>query len=326
MNLKFGISLPATNNIDFDTALKYALYAEKLGYDSVWIADHWFIPLEALTTLTAFAMKTQKVKLGTCVIDANRRAPATLAHASATLDKISKGRLILGISSGIWNEKTYGFPLKNNVSRFHEVVEILKKFWTEDEIVYHGKYFNFEGASIGSKPVQKPHPPIWINGFGPVMKKIAGKLADGFITQHCSADIFEEEYKIVKGGAKKANRDPKKLVATFAAPFAIADTYEEAFSYIKDRGRRTLFNFGRPPHNFAKRMGYGAPWDKPEDVPDEAIDKCYIFGTPEDCILKIKKFADKGINYFVPLPLYPDGKKSIKLFAEEVVIPLQEIK
>lgn len=303
----------------FDTVLSYSIEAENLGYDAIWIADHWFIPLEALTTLTALAMKTERVKLGTSVLDGNRRAPAMLAHSAATLDNISNGRLILGISSGIWNEKTFGFPLKKKVARFREVVEVLKKFWTEDEVNYHGRHFTFEGASIEAKPCQKPHPPIWINGFGPRMKKITGELGDGFITQHCSPEIFQEEYEIVVKSAKKAGRDPEKLEGIFAAPFAIAETYDEAIDYIRERGRRTLYGFGGPPHNYASRMGYGDIWEKPEEVPDDAIGRCFIFGSPEDCISKIKKYVDKGISHFISLPLYPIGLESMQLFAEEVI-------
>lgn len=305
--------------MDFDTVLHYAVEAEKLGYDSVWIADHCFIPLEALTTLTALAMKTRKVQLGTSVIDGNRRAPAMLAHATATLDNISGGRLIVGISRGIWNEKTYGFPLKEKVSRFREVVEVLKKFWTEDEITYHGRFFDYDNASIAAKPIQKPHPPVIINGFGPRMKSIAGELAEGFMTQYCSPDIFQEEYEIVKNSAKKAGRDPKKIKAIYAAPFAIADDYDEALNHIRESGRNILLRFGVPPHNYALRMGYEAAWERPEDVPNEAIDRCFIFGTKDECVTKIKKFADRGVQHFVPLPLYPQGSESIKLFAEEVI-------
>ncbi len=319
MELFFGLGLPWTRDVGFDTVLHHSLEAEKWGYDSVWIADHWFMPLEALTTLAALATKTRKVRLGTSVIDGNRRTPAMLAHATATLDNISGGRLIVGISSGIWNERTYGFPIKKKVSRFREVVEVLKMFWTEDEFEYHGEFFNYEGAAIEAKPFQKPHPPIFINGFGPRMKRLAGELADGFITQHCSPDIFHEEYEMVKNSAKKAGRDPMKIEAVFAAPFAIANTYDEALSYIRENGRRTLLKFGGPPHNYAIRMGYEARWRRPEDVSDEAIDQCFIFGTPDDCITKIKKYMDRGVKHFIPLPLYPQGVESIKLFAEEVI-------
>ncbi len=319
MVINFGLGLPWTEDVNFDTVLKYSLEAEKLGYDSIWIADHWFIPLEALTTLTALAMKTNNVRLGTSVIDGNRRSPAMLAQTTATLDNISGGRLILGISSGVWNEKTFGFPLKKKVTRFKEVVEVLKKFWTEQEVDYNGKYFTFKGATIVAKPSQKPHPPIWINGFGPRMKRIAGELAEGFITQHCSPEIFQEEHKIVLNSAEKAGKDTSKFEAIFAAPFSIAETYDEAKNYIQDRGRRTLYSFGGPPHNYASKMGYKSPWKKPEDVPDDAIDKCFIFGTPEDCVKKIKKFAQKGVGHFISLPLYPLGLESVKLFAEEVI-------
>ena len=320
MDLHFGLTLSGQ---DFNTILNYGQDAEKRGFDSIWVADHYFMPHEALTALTALAMKTEKVKLGTCVVDANRRAPAMLAQITATLDKISRGRLILGISSGVYNEKTFGFPLRKKVSRFQEVVEVLKEFWTKDKIDYHGKFFDFNFESTKdrpfTRPVQKPHPPIWINGWGPRMKRIAGELCDGFITQHASPEIFKEEFKLVIAGAKKAGRDTSKIKAVHMSPMAIANTYDEALSCIREIGRNKLLMLTKPPHNYPERMGYEGPWEKPEDVPDEAIDQLLIFGTPDDCITKIEKYVDKGIKNFISQSIHPLGLESIKLYAEEVI-------
>ncbi|MFQ6075442.1 MAG: LLM class flavin-dependent oxidoreductase, partial [Candidatus Bathyarchaeia archaeon] len=174
--IRFGVSLPFYG--DFNSLMDYALTAEEAGYDSIWMPDHVFFPHEMLTTLAAMAVKTERLRLGTSVIDPNRRNPALIAHMATTLDIISGGRLIMGVGRGVWNEASYGYRLDKPVSRMRETVEVVKRFWTEPKVDHKGEFFTYEGASIGSKPLQKPHPPIWIAGFGPRMLKIAGELGD----------------------------------------------------------------------------------------------------------------------------------------------------
>lgn len=322
--IKFGVSLPTSftntpSKSEFNKILSYSLRAEKEGFDLVTIADHVFIPYEALSVLTAIAMETKKIKLGTSVIDSNRRSTAILAHITATIDKISGGRFILGIGRGVWNEATFDFPIKKPVSRMREIIIILRKFWTEDKVNYAGSFFNFKDASIAAKPVQKPHPPVWIAGFGPRMLEITGELGDGFITQNLSPELYERDFTKVKESAKKSGRDPEKITAIFAAPMAISSKYDSAMCYVERTIRGAIFRHGGPPWSWAKFLGYEKPWEKPEDVPIEVVDRCCIFGTPDDCIAKIEKFVDKSVSYFIALPLYPHGFEGLELFAQKVI-------
>jgi len=321
--IKFGVSLPTrftnlSSENAFNRIINYALKAEKNGFDLVTIADHIFIPYEALSVLAAVSRDT-KIKIGTCVIDPNRRSSAILAHVTATLDKMSNGRFILGIGRGVWNDSTFDYPIKNPVSRMRELIIVLKKFWKEDNINYEGSFFNFKDASIAAKPVQEPHPPIWIAGFGPRMLKIIGELGDGFITQHITPDIFERDFAKVKKAAKEFGRDPEKLTSIFAAPMAIDSEYGQALHYIERTVRGSIYRHGGPPWNWAREIGYEKPWERPEDVPDEVLDKCCIFGTPDDCIAKIEKYIEKGVSYFIALPLYPPGPEGLDLFNRRVI-------
>lgn len=322
--IKFGVSLPVgfSNTPDkdeFSEILGFSLKAEEEGFDLVTIADHVFIPYEALSILSAVAVATEKIKVGASVIDANRRSPAVLAHATATLDRISGGRLTLGIGRGVWNEATYDRPIERPVSRMREVIIVLRKFWTEEKVDHTGPFFSFEDAAIAAKPVQKPHPPVWIAGFGPRMLEIVGELGDGFITQNMSSELFEGDLERVRESARRHGRDPEKITGIFAAPMAIASEYHDALRCIEGTLRGSLFRRRGPPWRLAERLGRGRPWEREGDVPLEVIDRCCIFGTPDDCIEKIERYVDKGVSYFTALPLYPLGTESLELYARKVI-------
>jgi alkanesulfonate monooxygenase SsuD/methylene tetrahydromethanopterin reductase-like flavin-dependent oxidoreductase (luciferase family) len=317
--IKFGVNLPTvitSSEEGFNELLSYALKAERMGFDLVTTADHVFIPYESLSLLTAIAMKTRRIKLGTTVIDSNRRSPAVLAHITATLDRISGGRFILGMGRGVWNEASYGFEIKKPIKRMREIIIILKKFWTEDKVNYSGSFFKFKDASIAGKPVQKPHPPIWIAGFGPEMLKMAGELGDGFITQNISPELYERDLEFVRNSAKRSGRDPQKITSVFCAPMSVASCYEDALKDVEKTIRGSLFRHGGPPWNWASFFGYEKPWERPEDIPLEIVDKCGIFGTPDDCIEKIEKYISKGVSWFISQGL---SQPNLQFFAEKVI-------
>jgi alkanesulfonate monooxygenase SsuD/methylene tetrahydromethanopterin reductase-like flavin-dependent oxidoreductase (luciferase family) len=300
---------------------KFAILAEKVGFDSVWMADHAYLQFEALTTLSAIAMKTKNLKLGTCVIDLNRRNPATLAQMVSTIDTISRGRFIFGVGSGVWNEAFYGFALNKPVSRMREGIQIVKKFWTEPTVNYTGSFYKFENASIQSKPFQKPHPPIWIAAFSPRMIRIVAELGNGFITQNLPPEVYREKLDELKCYAKRVGREFMEIETVFASPMSISPNYDVALRSIEPLARQFLVGLVKssPEFHLAERLGYETSWSKPEDVPLEIIDRCFIFGTPDDCIDKIQGYIEAGVKYFISLRLLPPGIDSLKLFAEKVI-------
>jgi len=316
--VKFGVGLP-TDVGDFESMAAFAQLAEKLGFDSVWASDQVYFRYETLTSLSAIAARTRKVKLGTAVIDPNRRNPATLAHMISTLDIISKGRVILGIGKGAGNEECYGFPVERPVSRMREIIQIIKKFWTQPKVMYSGVFYEFRNASLCSKPYQNPHPPIWIGAFGSRMLKIDAELGDGHITQILSPKMYKEDLSKIDTYAKKIGRDPTEIQKAFVAPMAISTKSDDALKLISPLARRILALRAGPPRRLAERLGYKSIWTKPEDVPVEAIDQTYIYGTYEECISKIEKYIDVGARHFVALPILPSTIKSLKFFAKTVM-------
>jgi alkanesulfonate monooxygenase SsuD/methylene tetrahydromethanopterin reductase-like flavin-dependent oxidoreductase (luciferase family) len=327
--IDFGISEPRERDIDI---LAFARTAEKLGFNSIHVHDHVSAPFETLTILTAIAIKTKKLKVATNVLDMNRRNPATTAHVTSTLDHLSGGRLILGAGCGIWNWPTYNVPnvgdrgrleVSRKVTRAREAIEVLKKFWTESSVTYRGRFYNFENASIGVKPLQRPHPPIWVAGYGMRMKRIAAELGDGFITQTMLPLMYKEEVESVRCSAKEAGRDPMKIKCILAAMTGIGRTHNEAVESIKKDAQSLLFSSARDHadhHNrLAERLGHDEllPWKRPEEVSSEDICQVYLIGTPEEIITRIEEYLKGGMSYLIIMG--PCTTDSLRLFSDKVI-------
>lgn len=312
--MKIGVGVPRGR---FQEILPYAKAAEKLGFDLIATPDHTFIECEALTTLTALAMETKRIGLSTCVLDLNRRNPADVAHATATLDWLSKGRLFLGVGKGVWNEAAYGTVVNQPVSRMREALEALRRFWTEEEVDYTGKFFTFPRAKVEARTFQKPHPQIWVAAFGSRMFRIAAELGDGMITQNTTPELFRKELDQTTGWAKKVGKDPSEFAAVYAPnPVAVSKSLDEAFASIETSARGFLARHADP---VAHELGYKSTWQRPEDVPEKAIDRCYTYGTPDDCTAKIERYKKAGATHFIAVYLLPTGLPSLRLFAEKVL-------
>ena len=187
-DLKFGILLPIG---DFAAVRKAALRAESEGFYSVSTNDHFFSPLgepqtpqlECLTTLTAVAAVTERIRLVPAVVAASFRTPPMLAKIASTLDHLSQGRLTLGLGAG-WKQDEYeahGYPYPSNAERLAQLAEtigVLKAMWTQAEPTFQGKYFSVRTAYNNPRPVQKPHPPLMLGGSGSGLLKIAAAEAD----------------------------------------------------------------------------------------------------------------------------------------------------
>lgn len=190
------------SKIDFgvfsqQAGLKYAdlaertLCAERLGYHSFWLVDHFFSPgrpdadqLECLTALAALAAKTSRIRLGVAVICNSFRNPSLLAKMLATIDNISDGRLEIGLGAG-WladEYRAYGYDFASTGLRLRQLdesVRIIRAMLTEARATFKGDFYSIEDAPNNPKPIQKPHPPITIGGGGEkVLLRIVAKYAD----------------------------------------------------------------------------------------------------------------------------------------------------
>lgn len=175
--MKFGIALPNFGKYaKKNSILKIARAAEELGFESLWVSDHIVIPeshhgfgdvfYEPLTTLTYIAACTSRIYLGTSIIILPYRNPVVLAKTISTLDVLSGGRVILGVGVG-WLKDEFnalGIPYEERGLITDECIEILKALWTSEEPSFKGRYYKFSEIKFLPRPIQKPHPPIWVGG------------------------------------------------------------------------------------------------------------------------------------------------------------------
>lgn len=183
--LKVGF-IPIEGGHYYPEALEEVLRGEELGFDSVWMEEHhsvvdhyWPSPL---TVLAGFATRTSRVTLGTDILVAPFYHPVRLAEDVALLDVISGGRVVIGAAIGYKPDefRLYSVELAKRGARFEEQLAILKGLWTHDTFTFNGSYYQVHGR-LEPKPATKPHPPIWIGGWGDLTLRRAATLADNWI-------------------------------------------------------------------------------------------------------------------------------------------------
>lgn len=191
--MKIGIALPIFGKYaGRNEILETALAAEALGYDSIWVSDHVVVPdhhnvfgevfYDPLISLGFIASVTSRIELGTSVLVLPYRNPLVLAKSVSSLDALSEGRVILGIGSG-WLKgefKALGIDYSQRGSMTDEYIEIMKELWTSESPSYKGAHHSFSGIRFEPKPVQKPHPPIWVGGESRRAVERAVKHGDGW--------------------------------------------------------------------------------------------------------------------------------------------------
>jgi probable F420-dependent oxidoreductase len=246
ITLKVGISLPqAGEQATRENLLYIAQNAESEGFDSVWVFERLLWPLkpqtpypaspdgnlpafsqnvfDPLETLTYVAAKTNKIALGTSVIDMLFHNPVILARRFATLDVLSEGRSIAGLGIG-WSKDEYqvsNIPFKDRGKRADEFLQALKRIWTDEIVEFKGKYYNIPESKIGPKPIQKPHIPIYLGGFSPnTFSRIVNYDTNGWLGPIGEpVEYLENTVKTIKGIANKSNKDPNRFkVILFTYP------------------------------------------------------------------------------------------------------------
>jgi probable F420-dependent oxidoreductase len=236
--MKAGMLLPHLgDSVTRDNVIYIAKEAEKEGLDSVWVLERLLWPLkpqtpyvatpdgtlpveyqnvlDPLETLTYLAGITDKISLGTCIIDMLFHNPVVLARQFATLDILSRGRAIAGLGIG-WSKDEYevsGVPYKHRGERANEFLQVLKRIWTDEVVEFKGQFYSIPSSKIGPKPVQKPHPPILLGGFSPNTLLRIVNYADGWLPVAGFGPLEQLEQSIngLREGARKANKDPSKI-------------------------------------------------------------------------------------------------------------------
>jgi len=307
-----------------DELIIEAQQAERAGFDSFFLTEHHqepsgYLP-SPLPLAAALAARTSTIRLGTGIAILPLYHPIRLAEDCAVIDIISKGRLILGVGQGYQEGDFAAFGLKvsDRVSLFEESIEILRRAWTEEKVYFVGKRYTLQNVMVTPKPVQKPHPPIWVAAQGDEAMKRAGRLGDALL-----ADSFQLPERLKRRVAlyreTAESRGRAHKVVVFREGF-VAPTREEAIRRYEAGLLST--------HRYYWRHGSYYPDIKKEEDLDLArisLERL-ILGSPDDCVERIQTWhREVGADYFLIRfrhpggPAHPQVLEALELFGREVI-------
>ena len=292
--------------------LDYGVRVEELGYDSLWVWDHMLLGVEpnfpildSLTTLTAIAARTTKLKVGTGILVLPLRNPVALAKQLSSMDQFFGGRLIMGMASG-WYKREFdamGIPFEKRGKLMDENLEILNRLWTEPKV--DGKYMqhNISAAVMYPKPVQQPRIPILIGGYVDRVLQRAATAGDGWLTYFYTAESFTKSWTKIRNFATKGGKDPDKLMNASQLPIMIGKS--------KDAVQADMLDW------------LNKEWDFPENS-DCSRDSA-IMGSVDECVAQLKAHLDAGVQKIIFVP-YKYRKDQVELIAKEVIPQLRAYK
>jgi F420-dependent oxidoreductase-like protein len=323
--MRFGAFVPQGWRIDlagidvadhWETMLGIARDIESLGYESLWVYDHFHtipeptqeVTYEAWTLMAAFAVTTETVRLGQMCTCNTYRPPSYLAKVAASIDVLSGGRLEMGIGAG-WYEHEhigYGYEFKPPAERLgmlKEGVEIMRAMWTEDVVHYEGKYYELGGAICQPKPLQDPHIPLWIAGGGEkVTLKIVARYAQYSNFGGDDLEAFVRKSEILEEHCANVGTDFGAI--TRSADFNILCARTEA--EVEEKIQWLVNHMAKyVSQDRAERFG-----------------RAYRItsGTPEQVVAKLGEFGKAGLDYaIVNFADVAYDRESLELFAKEVI-------
>ena len=279
--MKFGLVVPSTGPVaGREVLVTMAKLAQRLKFDSLWISDHVFIPyqyeplypytptgrfvaeptdnaLEPLISLAFIAGLVDVPMLGVSVLVIPYRNPILTAKMVVTLDVLSQGKVVLGAGVGWLREEfeALGASYEHRGGVTDEYIEIFKKLCTEDRLSFQGEHYQFSNVSFNPKPVQTPHPPVWIGGYSPAAMRRAARLGEGWHPSNIRPDTLAEKVPLFRRLCEQAGRDPDAIQLS------------------------TRIN----------NMGFGQPGGDADARPAP------LSGSPQDMIDAIHRYAEAGV-------------------------------
>ena len=271
-SVEFGAALPSVKNVP-----EFAQRTEALGFDYLCSGEHMIfhgaVP-NSLINLAVAAGATKKIKLMSSVVLLPLYTPMVLAKMTSVLDVASEGRYHMGIGVGGEFPKEFeacGVPVKQRGSRSNEALEIITKLWSEKNVTFEGRYTKFSGVTIDPRPVQKPHPPIWVAGRKEPAMRRAAQYAQGWIPYMYTPEMLHESLEKIIQFGKEAGRDMSSFRPGL---FIFASVYPDR-EKAREQAAKALG--GTYSQDFSKIAGRYA-----------------LYGNPDDCRKRLKEYVDAG--------------------------------
>ncbi len=315
--MKFGTFVPQGWRMDlveiddpmeqYETMTRVGKIAEEVGYDSIWVYDHFHtVPtpeiettFEAWTVTAGLARDTSRIKIGQMVTCNGYRSPALLAKIASTVDVMSHGRLLCGLGAGWyeheWRTYGYGFPdIPDRMRAFSEACEIVIRMWTEEKATFKGRYYSIDSAINEPKGVQRPHIPLWIGGSGEkVTLKLVARWGDAGNFGGGKLDVVRQKLQILRDHCQTLGREMATITKSTNMNIVLLDEGDD------------------PERSTAGMRG---------NVSFEDYKRDNFIGTPAQIAEHINGLAEVGIDYIITyFPRVAYDQTMLRRFAEEVM-------
>jgi len=296
---------------------------ERSGYDAVWLAEHHFSTYSVCPSIHMMgahvAARTERLRIGTAVSLAPFYHPLRLAEEVALLDVLSGGRVNWGAGRGFDRTEfeVFGVSAEESASRFREAVDVVLRAWKEERLTYDGTHFHFENVEVLPKPLQQPHPPVWVAASSePAVEWAAEQGLSILMDPHAAHGeiarkrrLYEE--RLVASGFTIAGRE-----IPMARLLAVAETHDEAEAVARRGATWVLDSYAGPRHRAVLPFGspvHAAPIDPVERYLREVI----VYGTPAEVVDRLAALREElPLEYLLCAPL---SHASFVLLAEQVL-------
>ncbi len=312
---RFGIQIEPQFGFTYTEVATIAKEAERMGFTGLWVSDHIFFDaqsehrncLEAWTLLTALALITTRLRLGTLVTCNSYRIPSMLAKIAASFDHLSNGRLEFGIGAG-WKEleyKAYGIPFPpvgTRLAQLEEAVQLIRLLWTQEQASFSGKYYQLANAMCAPKPVQNPLK-LWIGGAGEKkLLRMVAQYADGWnMLFGVPLPQVKGKLEVLKRHCDAVGRDFSTIEKSLFIVACVVDQEEElntrAADLQKALGSASILHTARAAGTA---------------------------GTPEQVAETLRSFQALGFDYFIAMFPYKQDREMLQRFAETVMPKVQK--
>jgi alkanesulfonate monooxygenase SsuD/methylene tetrahydromethanopterin reductase-like flavin-dependent oxidoreductase (luciferase family) len=300
-------------------ALERICVMDTAGYDAVWLAEHHFSSFSVCPSVHMMgvmaAARTRRLRIGTGVSLAPFYNPLRLAEEVALLDVLSGGRVNWGAGRGFERSefKAFAIPGEESASRFHETVDIVLKAWTNDRLSYQGKYYSYDGVEVLPKPVQIPHPPVWMAASS--VSAIDWAASKGFsilMDPHCSRDeLIRKRRHYAEKLAAQGYSDARRVIP-MARLIAIDATAEKARAVARRAAEWMLAAYvGNTAHHRQEAHTFAG-----KDPTEYYLEEVILHGTADSVIDQIRALGEAGMTYLMAAPL---SQRSFSLLTDKVV-------
>ncbi|RLI39724.1 hypothetical protein DRO69_13935 [Candidatus Bathyarchaeota archaeon] len=350
MSIQFGYNIISLSALD---SVKAGVMAEKAGFDSLWIPDH-FIEDGALvdpwSVMAAISIQTKHVFLCTGVTDTQRCHPAKTAQSVATIDELSRGRAGLGIGAGeAMNIVPFGIPWdkdpRDRTQRLREAIEVIRLLWKsskENTVSYDGKFFRLEKAWLDQHPIQKPYPPVYVGALSSTrLLKLTGEIGDGWFSWLVTPETFSERRKKIRKAAERVGRKFEDIdtVATIYTAFtddpeirkqlmevARIDILTSDYYGLRKLGvdislpEQYTYQYLAVPERYSPAVLNAA-----YQIPEEIVEKYVMIGSVDDCIEFIERFVKVGARHIAICDLMIDVaglsgvKETLEIYGSKII-------